>query len=230
MSAADMQSVLAGVDWVDVARKFGFLTVPGIALAIGLAKFRPLARIAVPKLQDEQGGATQRAAGQRDTGGKDDKQARAKAKQSRAERKRARAKAKRARLLGKAASNVSVVGLVAAGLGLVPLAHVVFQLVSLYKWGPPVAGLVVVVLGLAKLLLMLKDLKDGKVDKPWLWLTPVPLLAMLLWVGPVVWQQATDQAKETGQMMFGDKDKSATPAHHHTGHNTHHKPNGDGKP
>lgn len=229
MSAADMQTVLAGADWVDVAQKFGFLTVPGIALTMGLKKFRALRATTVPRAQSA--GNNNQAAGNTAQAGKNPAppgpaQAGKKKRGRQAKQRRSRLKALFARMLGWLASVVTMLGMGAAGFGLVPLAHLVFQLVSTYKWGPAVAGLVVVVLGLAKLLLMVKDLKDGKVDKPWLWLAPVPLAAMLIWVGPVAWHQATDQAKQTGQMMFGGNDKHATPAHPHPTHKTHHSGSG----
>lgn len=228
MSAADMQTVLANADWADVGLKFAFLTVPGIALAKGLTKFRVLGRgTLLPRTSPGQtqargqqpGGTTAQAGGRQATPSK---------KKGRAKESGSKAKGFLVRLFGRFCAIVTMLGVGVAGLGLVPLAHVVFQVVSLYKWGPSVTGLAVTVVLLTKGFLMIKDLKDGKVDHPMLWLMPLPLIAMLLWVGPVAWHQATDQAKQTRQMMFGGaKDKATQVAkHHHGSHKPHH---GSGK-
>jgi hypothetical protein len=224
VSAADMQSVLAAADWADIALKFTLLTGPGIALAMGLKKFRALRATTVPRAQSA--GNNNQPAGNNAQAGKNPAQPGPaqpgkKKRVRQAKQRRGRTKALFARMLGWLASVVTMLGVGVAGFGLVPLAHVVFELVSLYKWGPTLAGLAVVVAILAKALLMVKDLKDGRVDKPMLWLAPVPLVAMLIWVGPVAWQQATDQAKQTKQMMLdGGKDKPAQ--HNEKKHTTQH--------
>jgi hypothetical protein len=205
MSVVEIQTALANVNWADVALKSVILTGPGVALTKGLKRYRPLAHTAIPKPRDP-----------KDVD-QSDAQAVDKEKAARAEARRERIKARRARRLGKLCSVLTMLGLGIAGLGLIPIAGVAFQVVSLYKWGPAIAGLVVVALLFTKGIGMIRDIKDGTVDHPWLWLAPLPLFAMLLWVGPIAGQQASDQAKETAKMMFG-RSPFSTPAS-----GTHHK-------
>jgi hypothetical protein len=228
VGTADIHTVLAGVDWTDVGLKFAFLTIPGVALAKGLKKFRALGRgPLLPRTSPAGSQAARPQPGGNPAQLNGNQAAPGRKKGRRAKASGSKAKGFLVRLFGRACAIVTMLGVGVAGLGLVPLAHVVFQLVSLYKWGPALTGLAVVVVGLAKVFLMVKDLKDGRVDKPMLWLMPLPLVAMLFWVGPVAWQQATDQARQTGQMMFGGvKDKTTQITTRHGGHKAHHSGSG----
>lgn len=103
---------------------------------------------------------------------------------------------------GQVASFVTIVAGLTAGLGLVPLARAGYVLIAgVDEAAPAVVGVVVLAVLLVKGLVMARDLMDGKVDRPLLWLAPVPLLALLVWVAPVVADQITDQAGKTVQMV-----------------------------
>jgi hypothetical protein len=114
-----------------------------------------------------------------------------------------------------------------AGLGLVPAALVIYKAISKTSpWTPLIAG-VVLVSGLAFTgLKMFKDLKDGRMDKPALWLPAASIIAVLFLVGPIWWQQATDQAHRSVRMMFGQSTPSEHPAEHHKKPSRHHDSKG----
>lgn len=159
---------LDAVDWADIVLKIVFLTVPGIALAQGLKRFR------------EPGGPSL-------GGGKTDWM-----------------KAHLHQLGTKLASFITVVAMLAAGLGLVPLAQALYRLISgINPMAPALIGVAVLVLLFAKGLALSRDLKDGKIDRPQVLLAAAPLVALLIWVFPMVVTQITDQATETAQMVFG---------------------------
>jgi uncharacterized membrane protein len=104
----------------------------------------------------------------------------------------------------KLASFVSLLAMLAAGLGLVPLAHALYQLISgTSEWAPALIGVAVLALLLIKWVVVSRDLADGKVDRPYLWLAPVPLAAMLIWAAPTVYEQITDQAQGSVEMLLG---------------------------
>jgi hypothetical protein len=109
------------------------------------------------------------------------------------------------------ASFVTIVAMLAAGLGLVPLAEAIYKLLSgVNKWAPALVGLAVLSLVALKVFVMYRALKNGepiagkKGDRPWVWLAPAPLFAMLWWTGPIAWEQMTSQAGQTVQMIFGE--------------------------
>lgn len=116
------------------------------------------------------------------------------------------------------ASTVTIVALLMAGLGLVPVVRAVYVLVAgLDEAAPAVVGVVVVAVLLVKGLVMARDLMDGNVDRPLLWLAPVPLLSLLVWVAPVVADQITDQAGRTVRMVVDQakadvQDRNAEPS------------------
>lgn len=122
-------------------------------------------------------------------------------------------------LIAKLASFATMLAMLMAGLGLVPLALTIYKAIAgINKYAPAVIGLVLLALLFTHMYLMWRDLKDAKVDKPALWMTPAPILAVLMLVGPVVWHEITDQAGQTMQMVFG-----GTP-------DAIHSDNGDDKP
>jgi hypothetical protein len=121
------------------------------------------------------------------------------------------AKGRMRRWTSQLASFVTIVAMLAAGLGLVPLAEAVYKLLSgLNKWAPALVGLAVLSLVALKGFVMYRALKNGepvagkKGDRPWVWLAPAPVFAMLWWTGPMAWDQMTSQAGQTVQMIFGD--------------------------
>jgi hypothetical protein len=169
-SAITLPAGLDAVYTTDVVLAFVFLTVPGIALAMGLKRFRKPGDDG-PLLGGGRGG---------------------------------RVKAALHQPMIKAASFVTLLALLLAGLGLVPLARAVYdQLSGVNKWAPALIGLAVVVLLLVKGVAVARDLADGNVDRPYLWLAAAPLAAMLAWAVPVVYGQITEQASRTVQMMIG---------------------------
>jgi hypothetical protein len=175
---ADLGAGFAGVDLADIVLKIVFLTVPGIALAKGLERFREPAGPAV-------GGG-----------------------------KAAWVKARLNRLGTKLASFITIVAMLAAGLGLVPLARAVYTLISgAHEVAPALIGVGVIVVAvlLVKGFVMDREgreVMDGKVDRrPLLLLMPVPLLAMLVWVAPVVWAQITHEAGQTVQMIMDEAEQ-----------------------
>lgn len=101
------------------------------------------------------------------------------------------------------ASALTALALLGAGYGLVPLLGVAYKVIAGYKYGPAVAGLIVLVLLLAKGIAMFRDLSDGKMNHPWLWLGPVPLAVLFVWAFPVMWDQATDQAALATRVVIG---------------------------
>lgn len=168
-AVADLVTRLGGVNLTGIALNLMFLTVPGLALAKGLKRFR------VP------GGAPGQT-GDGAGGGQ--------------------VKAHLRRAGGQLASFVTIVAVLTAGLGLVPLARAGYELLAgVHQTAPAVIGVIVVAVLLVKGLVMARDLMDGKVDRPHLWLAPVPLLALLVWVAPVVVDQITDQAGQTVRMV-----------------------------
>ncbi|GLZ09730.1 hypothetical protein Acsp03_71960 [Actinomadura sp. NBRC 104412] len=170
----DLGSSLGGLDLKSIVLNLVFLTVPGLALAKGLQRFR------VPAGTDEMGFGGEAG-------------------------RRGRAKAHMQQLGGQLASFVTIVALLTAGLGLVPLVRAVYELVSrVDPAAPAVIGVIVVAALLVKGFVMARDLMDSKVDRPQLWLAPVPLLALLIWVAPVVADQITDQAGQTVRMIVDE--------------------------
>jgi hypothetical protein len=179
-SAITLPAGLDAVYTTDVALALVFLTVPGVALAMGLKRFRRPGDDG-PSLGGGRGG---------------------------------RVKAALHQPMIKAASFATLLALLLAGLGLVPLARAVYdQLSGVNKWAPALIGLAVVVLLLLKGVAVARDLADGNVGRPYLWLAAAPLAAMLAWAVPVVYGQITDQASRTVQMMFGKH--PAGGQHHH---------------
>ncbi|CNE78146.1 Uncharacterised protein [Mycobacterium tuberculosis] len=160
---------LGGVDLTGIVLNLVFLTIPGLALAKGLRRFR----------------GPGRSLGEMGGGGRG-----------------GQVKAHLARAGGQAASFVTIVAVLTAGLGLVPLARAGYVLIAgVHEAAPAVVGVIVVAVLLVKGLVMARDLMDGKVDRPHLWLAPIPLLALLVWVAPVVVDQITDQAGQTVRMV-----------------------------
>jgi hypothetical protein len=190
MDSVDLGAGFEGVDLARIVLSIVFLTAPGVAAAIGLKRFRT-ARPAPPPPRQEKSAK----------GGKGSKQANAQEGKPRKRRKRS---------LGQMiASVLTVAALLVAGLGLVPLVKAIYGAVDQqYEYGAAVVGLIALVLLLAKGIAMTRDLRDGKIDHPMLWLAPVPLLAMLVWAMPVVWGQITDQAGQTAEMVFGGSEDS----------------------
>jgi hypothetical protein len=187
MGSVDLTAGLEGVDPVPIVLSFVFLTVPGIAFAKGLTRFRRPRPAPVPGVKP----GTSPAGGSQAT----------------------RPARKKKRSLGNwIASVLTVAALLVAGFGLIPLTKAGFGMITGYKYGPAVAFIAAAVILLAKVIAMVRDLGDGKVDHPYLWLTPVPLFALVVWAMPVVWGQITDQASQTGQMIFGG-DKKADQSH-----------------
>lgn len=168
-AVADLVAGLGGVDLTGIVLNLVFLTVPGLALAKGLKRFR----------------APSQPPGELVAGGRG-----------------GQVKARLQRAGGQVASFVTIVAVLTAGLGLVPLARAGYELVAgVHEAAPAVLGVIVVAVLLVKGLVMARDLMDGKVDRPHLWLAPVPLLALLVWVAPVVADQITDQAGQTVRMV-----------------------------
>jgi hypothetical protein len=210
-SAIALPAALEGVNLTDIALAFVFLTVPGIALERGLKQFRT-APAETPFGDGQANGRLRRRA---------------------------------SRLTSQLASFITIVAMLAAGLGLVPLAEAIYKPLSgLNKWAPALVGVAVLSLVAIKGFVMYRALKNGepiagnkgkKGDQPWVWLAPVPLLTMLWWTAPMVWDQMTNQAGQTVQMIFG-KHPADGQGHHdegsdskkehkrpsHTGHNTDH--------
>ncbi|MGP4030251.1 hypothetical protein [Actinomadura sp. 3N407] len=169
-AVADLVAGFGGVDLPGIVLNLVFLTIPGLALAKGLKRFR------TPN-QDPGG-----FPGGGGRGGQ--------------------AKAHLQRAGGQVASFVTIVAVLTAGLGLVPLVRAGYELVAgVDEAAPAVVGVIVLAVLLVKGLVMARDLMDGKVDRPLLWLAPVPLLALLVWVAPVVADQITDQAGKTVRMV-----------------------------
>ncbi|RFS84131.1 hypothetical protein D0T12_18400 [Actinomadura spongiicola] len=166
-------AALNGLDLAGIALNLVFLTIPGLALAKGLKRFRSPGQ--------DPGGFP----GETESGGRG-----------------GQVKAHLQRAGGQVASFVTIVAVLTAGLGLVPLARAGYELVAgVNEAAPAVVGVIVVAVLLVKGLVMARDLMDGKVDRPLLWLAPVPLLALLVWVAPVVVDQITDQAGQTVRMV-----------------------------
>jgi hypothetical protein len=189
MGSIEFGSGFEGVSLASIVLGIVFLTVPGVATAIGLSRFRKPA----PR---SKAAAVPRPGGENPRG--------------RASRRPAAAARTRKRSAGNWIASVLTVGaLLWAGLGLVPLTKALYRAIERrYEYGAAVVGLIALVLLLAKGIAMARDLKDGKVDHPMLWLAPVPLLAMLFWAAPVVFGQITDQAGQTGQAIFGGSGNS----------------------
>ncbi|WP_433474962.1 hypothetical protein ACQPZP_40845 [Spirillospora sp. CA-142024] len=176
-AVADLVAGLGGVDLKGIVLNLVFLTVPGLALAKGLKRFR-VSGGAPGQVPGAFPGQTGDGAG----GGQ--------------------VKAHLRRAGGQLASFVTIVAVLTGGLGLVPLARAGYELLAgVHEAAPAVVGVVVVAVLLVKGLVMARDLMDGKVDRPYLWLAPVPLLALLVWVAPVVVDQITDQAGQTVRMV-----------------------------
>jgi len=177
MEVADLVAGLDGVDLKSIVLNLVFLTIPGLALATGLKRFRT---------PDETGGGGLKSQVQKAS--------------------------------TQLASTVTIVALLMAGLGLVPVVRAVYVLVAgLDEAAPAVVGVVVVAVLLVKGLVMARDLMDGNVDRPLLWLAPVPLLSLLVWVAPVVADQITDQAGRTVRMVVDQakadvQDRNAEPS------------------
>ncbi|TDB79707.1 hypothetical protein E1264_35115 [Actinomadura sp. KC216] len=168
-AVADLVAGLDGVDLPSIVLNLVFLTLPGLALAKGLKRFRTPSQ--------DLGGMGGGGRG-------------------------AQAKAHLQRAGGQVASLVTIVAVLTAGLGLVPLVRAGYELVAgVDEAAPAVVGVIVLAVLLVKGLVMARDLMDGKVDRPLLWLAPVPLLALLVWVAPVVADQITDQAGKTARMV-----------------------------
>jgi hypothetical protein len=163
---------LGGVDLTGIVLNLVFLTVPGLALAKGLKRFR----------------APGETPGGMGEGGRGDQ-----------------VKAQLQRMGGQVTSFVTIVAVLTAGLGLVPLVRAGYEMVSgVDEAAPAVIGVIVGAVLLVKGFVMAHDLMDGKVDRPHLWLAPVPLLALLIWVAPVVADQITDQAGQTVRMIVNE--------------------------
>ncbi|URN01228.1 hypothetical protein LUW76_46895 [Actinomadura madurae] len=170
-AVADLVAGLGGVALKDIVLNLVFLTFPGLALARGLKRFR----------------APSPASGEMEMEGGE---------------RGGQVKAHLQRAGGQVASFVTIVAVLTAGLGLVPLARAVYELIAgVDEAAPAVVGVIVVAVLLVKGLVMARDLMDGKVDRPLLWLAPVPMLALLVWVAPVVADQITDQAGKTVRMV-----------------------------
>ncbi|MFG2245510.1 hypothetical protein [Spirillospora sp. NPDC048823] len=184
-AVADLVAGLGGVDLPGIVLNLVFLTIPGLALAKGLKRFRTPGQ--------DPGGMGGGGRG-------------------------AQAKAHLQRAGGQVASFVTIVALLTAGLGLVPLVRAGYELVAgVDEAAPAVVGVIVLAVLLVKGLVMARDLMDGKVDRPFLWLAPVPLLALLVWVAPVVADQITDQAGKTVRMVVDQakadvQDRDAEPS------------------
>lgn len=198
-AVADLGTRLGGLDLQGIVLNLVFLTIPGLALAKGLKRFR------------SPGGGGEASFGG-DGGGRG-----------------GQAKAHLQRMGGQAASFVTIVAVLTAGLGLVPLVRAIYEMVSrVDAVAPAVIGVIVVAVLLVKGFVMARDLMDGKVDRPHLWLAPVPLLALLIWVAPVVGDQITDQAGRTAKMIVDEAraDRQA----HQTPHPTNKPKPGKGEP
>lgn len=168
-AVSDLVAGLDGVDLPSIVLNLVFLTLPGLALAKGLKRFRTPGQ--------DPGGMGGGGRG-------------------------AQAKAHLQRAGGQVASLVTIVAVLTAGLGLVPLVRAGYELVAgVDEAAPALVGVIVLAVLLVKGLVMARDLMDGKVDRPLLWLAPVPLLALLVWVAPVVADQITDQAGKTARMV-----------------------------
>lgn len=186
MNSVDWTTALDGVGPAGVLLPLLFLTAPGLAISRGLRRWRkaPAARRATAPL------------GGKSRGGLPGKGGGAPG--------RAKRKLTWASIVAWLASVVTMLAMLAAGLGLVPLARVGYNAIaSTGKWAPAITGLILISAVLAGGLMMLHDLKDGRVDHPPLWLAPAPILAVLILAAPVAWGQITDQAGHTAQMVFG---------------------------
>ena len=183
----DSSAGFEGVSLASIVLGIVFLTVPGVATAIGLNRFRkPRSKAPARPPRGEH-------------------------PRARAGRRPAAARTRKRSAGNWLASVVTVFALLWAGLGLVPLTKGAYRAIDRqWEYGAAVVGLIALVLLLAKGVAMARDLRDGKVDHPMLWLAPVPLLAMLFWAAPVVFGQITDQAGQTAQAILGDSGKSGS--------------------
>jgi hypothetical protein len=170
----DLGARLGGVDLTGIVLNIVFLTIPGLALAKGLKRFRTPREIDQFSAIEDGGRAGQ-------------------------------VKARVQRAGGQLASFVTIVAVLTAGLGLVPLTRAGYEMLAgLNEAAPAVIGVIVMAVLLVKGFVMAHDLMDGTIDRPHLWLAPVPLLAMLIWVAPVVTDQITDQAGQTVQLIVDE--------------------------
>lgn len=209
MNPVDWKTALDGVDPTTILLPIAVLTLPCVALAWGLKKIRPPKRggrpmppAAAPAGRRTPAAAAAAAAGS--PGGKKTKLLR---------------RGLLSRLWARIVAFLTVAAWAGAGLGLVPLGLVIFRAVEhTNKWTPLLVAVGLVVLLGATILKMIKDLKDGTVDKPGLWAVAAPIVAVMFVVGPGLWNQAKDQAGQTAKMMFG---QSSPGQHHDSG--THHK-------
>ena len=170
MEVADLVAGLDGVDLKSIVLNLVFLTIPGLALATGLKRFRT---------PDETGGGGLKSQVQKAS--------------------------------TQLASTVTIVALLMAGLGLVPVVRAVYVLVAgLDEAAPAVVGVVVVAVLLVKGLVMARDLMEAGLRNRWMWL-------LLVWVAPVVADQITDQAGRTVRMVVDQakadvQDRNAEPS------------------
>lgn len=195
MDSVDWAAGFEGVSLASIILGIVFLTVPGIGLAKGLAKYRKPAkgsgRPSLPRatgdnprsgMRRRSAGAATAAAGQK----------------------------KKRSWINIGATLVTVVALLLAGLGLIPLMKALYRAID-HKWeyGGALVALIALVLLFAKVLAMVHDLKDGHMDHPMLWLAPIPIVAMLVWGFPALRAEMADRAGQSIQAVLGGSGTSS---------------------
>lgn len=226
MNPVDWKTALDGVSTTTIVLPIVVLTLPGVAAALGLKKISPPRP---PKrTRKTQPGAATPIPGKPQTvamGGKP-------AGNGKKSKLRVVPAGSLQRLWARLVAFLTIVAWAGAGLGMVPLGLVVFKAVEhTSKWTPLAIAAGLVLLLLATGLKMVKDLKDGVVDKPGLWAVAAPIVAVLVLAGPGLWTQTKTQANQTAQMMLGKVklgDQAKHPQHHSGGgsHKTHHSGSG----